>query len=211
MARDRAGYHGPGQELNLEEYASVYASWCPEDDNPEILSCEWRFNSIPRVVPDIILPDRSRYNEYGERYLDYSLPWDGIAEVEHKEWPPVDRAALKAKSQERVARNEDFIEIERVAEAMGERIKNTRQSLLIDDVVQEREDFQGMSTGPHGLADNEKEEEPDKAKAEEPDEQQDPTEKLIESVLKDAYAIESMAILVDLAAQQTKVAGKGIE
>ena len=48
------------------------------------------------VVPDIILPDRSQYNEYGERYLDYSLPWDRIEEVEHKEWPAFDRKALNS-------------------------------------------------------------------------------------------------------------------
>ncbi len=163
------------------------------------------------VVPDIVLPDRSRYSEYGERYLDYSLPWDGIAAVKHMKWPPIDLASLNAKSQVRVAKNEDFIEIERVAEAMRERIKNTRQSLLLNDVVQEREDLQGMSPSPHDLTDDKKEAGSDEAKAEESDEQEDPTEKLIEGVLKDVYAKESMAILVDLAAQQTEVTGKGRE
>ncbi len=38
---------------------------------------------------------------------------------------------------------------------------------------------------------------------------QNPTEKLVESVLKDAYVKESMAILVDLAAQRTEIAGQG--
>jgi carboxyl-terminal processing protease len=155
------------------------------------------------VVPDVILPDRSRYNEYGERYLDYSLPWDRIAEVEHREWPPVDRAELNSKSQERVARDEDFVEIQRIAEAMGERIKNTRQSLLIADVVRERDDLQGMSDSPHDSADG-AEDEQDKEAALQPDS----AEKLIESVLKDAYAKESMAILVDLSAQQAAVASK---
>ena len=157
------------------------------------------------VVPDIILPDRSRYNEYGERYLDYSLPWDAIEAVGHKDWPPVDRAELNAKSQERVAVNEDFIEIQRVAEAMGERIKNTRQSLLIEDVVRQRDDLQGMDASPHGMVDNE-EEDSDDAEGEDSEEEQDPTEKLIESVLEDTYAKESMAILSDMAAQQTAVA-----
>ncbi|RLB62501.1 MAG: tail-specific protease, partial [Deltaproteobacteria bacterium] len=157
------------------------------------------------VVPDIILPDRSRYNEYGERYLDYSLPWDAIEAVEHKDWPPVDRAGLNAKSQERVAVNEDFIEIQRVAEAMGERIKNTRQSLLIEDVVRQRDELQGMDASPHGMVDNE-EEDSDDSEGEDSEEEQDPTEKLIESVLDDTYAKESMAILADMAAQQTAVA-----
>jgi carboxyl-terminal processing protease len=155
------------------------------------------------VVPDVILPDRSRYNEYGERYLDYSLPWDRIAEVEHREWPPVDRAELNSKSQERVARDEDFVEIQRVAEAMGERIKNTRQSLLLADVVRERGDLQGMSDSPHNSPDGAEDEQDEEAAL-----RPDSAEKLIESVLKDAYARESMAILVDLSAQQAAIASK---
>ena len=160
------------------------------------------------VIPDIILPDRSRYNEYGERYLDYSLPWDRIEEVEHKEWPPFDHVALNVKSQGRVAKDEAFIEIQRVAEAMGERIKNTHQSLLIDDVLRERDDLQGMSTGQHGSTDSESEEEPDSEQEKQADDKRSALEKLIESVLKDTYAKESMAILIDLAAQQTEVASK---
>lgn len=160
------------------------------------------------VIPDIILPDRSRYNEYGEQYLDYSLPWDRIEEVEHKEWPLVDRADLNAKSQVRVAKDEDFAEIQRVAEAMGERIKNTHQSLLIDDVVHERDDLQGMgSAGPHGSPDS-ADEESNEESEEQADDQRDPIEKLKEKVLKDTYVKESMAILLDLAEQQTEVAGK---
>ncbi len=159
------------------------------------------------VIPDVILPDRSRYNEFGERYLDYSLPWDRIKEVEHKEWPPVDRAELNVKSQGRVAKDEDFIEIQRVAEAMGERIKNTRQSLLINDVVQERNDLLGMSTGPHGATSGELNEMDDEEKKQ-PDDNRDATDILIESVLEDPYAKESMAILVDMAAQQTAIAVK---
>ena len=159
------------------------------------------------VIPDIVLPDRSRYNEYGERYLDYSLPWDRIEEVEHKEWPPIDRDALKTRSQERVAQNADFTEVQRIAEAMGERIRKTRQSLLIDDVVKERDDLQSMSTGAHGssVGENEEAVEEEKKQA---DDQRSATEKLIESVLNDNYAKESMAILLDLAAQQAAVVVK---
>ena len=158
------------------------------------------------VVPDIILPDRSRYNEFGERYLDYSLPWDRIEEVRHRDWPAFDRDRLLANSQARVASDQDFKEIERVAEAMGERIKRTRQSLLIADVVRERSELQGLDESPHGAVDGAKEG---------PDSDSDPAdaggdsiEKLVKSVLKDAYAKESMAILNDMVAQQPVIAGK---
>ena len=158
------------------------------------------------VVPDIILPDRSQYNEYGERYLDYSLPWDRIEEVEHKEWPSFDRKALNTKSHDRVAASEEFAEIQRIADAIGERIKDTHQSLLINDVVKERKDLQGADS-PHATVGIE-EKDDDPAEDESESEKQSPEEKLLAAVLKDAYVKESMAILVDLAEQRTEIAGK---
>jgi carboxyl-terminal processing protease len=166
------------------------------------------------IVPDIILPDRGRYNEYGERYLDNSLPWDRINEVEHKEWPTIDRAGLDTNSQARVAKNDDFIEIQRVAEAMGVRITDTRQSLAITDVVKERDELQGMSASPHGAKGDGMDDgvsvEAEDAETSE-DDDRDPTEKLIESVLADVYAVEAMAILSDMVNTQREVADKGNE
>lgn len=156
------------------------------------------------VVPGIVLPDRSQYNKFGERYLDYSLPWDSIAGVEYPRWPmQVNVPLLQARSRVRVAKGEDFNEIKRLATAMGERIQHTTQSLLIDDVVRERDDLQGMSNdSPHaaGATDEEGPESEDKTL--------DTTEKLIASVLKDPYTKESFAILADMAAQKKVVAGK---
>jgi carboxyl-terminal processing protease len=158
------------------------------------------------VVPDIVLPDSIRYNEYGERYLDYSLPWDRIEEVKHGASLPVNRAELISNSQARVAKDEDFKEIQRIAETTGERIKNTRQSLLLSDVIKERDELQGLSQTPHSLTSGESSElglgEPDG------ENKQNNPEDLVESVLKDAYAKESMAILSDMAAQQQEIAGK---
>ena len=89
------------------------------------------------------------------------------------------------------------------------RIKNTRQSLALSDVVQERDDLQGMDVSTHGAKDDVVGE-GEKPEAEETeDEDRDPTEKLIESVLEDVYAVEAMAILLDLSAQQKEVADKG--
>ena len=160
------------------------------------------------VVPDIILPDRSQYNEYGERYLDYSLPWDRIEEVEHKEWPAFDRKALNTKSHDRVAASEEFVEIQRIADAIGERIKDTHQSLLINDVVKEREDLQGADSQHAMVGIDEKDADPAEDEDKSEAEKQSPAEKLVAAVLKDAYVKESMAILVDLAEQRTEIAGK---
>ena len=161
------------------------------------------------VVPDIILPDRNQYNEFGERYLDYSLPWDRIEEVEHRDWPAFDRESLRNKSRDRVAASEDFAEIQRIANSVGERIKDTRQSLLISDVVKERDDLLSLDASPHGGSVLDEDEDTTGEEAE--DDKLSPQEKLIADVLKDAYVKESMAILADLAAQHTEVAGKGLE
>jgi carboxyl-terminal processing protease len=158
------------------------------------------------IVPDIVLPDRGKYNEYGERYLDYSLPWDSIDPVDHKEWPLIDLITLYYNSQKRVSADDDFNEIQRVADAMSERIIKSRQSLLLVDIVSEKDDLYGMGDSPHGMADVITDEEEDDEKQ---DDKRDPVEKLIEDVLEDAYAVESMAILTDMLSLQDKVAGKG--
>jgi carboxyl-terminal processing protease len=162
------------------------------------------------VVPDVILPDRSKYNEYGERYLDYSLPWDRIEEIEHKDWPAFDSVILNSKSKERVAGNEDFIEITRIADSMGERIKNTRQSLLIDKVLKERDGLQGAGMSPHGALGEENDNAEDADDEQESDDL-DATEKLIKKVLSDVHIKESMAILEDLVGLQAEIAAKPVE
>lgn len=159
------------------------------------------------VVPDVVLPDRSRYNEYGERYLDYSLPWDRISEVEHSEWPTFDRPSLNAKSRQRVSHDKDFMEIERLAEASKERIKNTRQSLLLDDVIRERDELKGMDS-PHAMVDKDPAD-AEGIKEDDSTDQRDAIEKLIADVLEDAYARESMAILADMVEERTAIAAKG--
>jgi len=156
------------------------------------------------VVPDIILPDQSKYNEYGERYLDYSLPWDNINEVDHQEWPLIDRPSLVKHSQDRVSSNEDFKDINRVAEAMGERINHSSQSLLLADIVKEKDSLDGLTTSPHGGMEGDVDQE-------DVDKDNDkPTKDLAETVLEDVYAKESMAILNDILDMQTEVAKKSI-
>ena len=160
------------------------------------------------VVPDIVLPDSGQYNEYGERYLDHSLPWDRIEGVEHKDWPVFDREALVAKSRERVASDEDFREIQHVADTMKERIRNTRQSLRLEDVVREREELHGMETMPHTALGMEPAPDTNDPDEDQPDGTLDATQKLVATVSEDAYVGESMAILDDLVTLQTEVASQ---
>lgn len=154
------------------------------------------------VVPDIVLPDRSRNNKFGERYLDYSLPWDAIQAVDHDDadWYG-DSGHLAVLSQKRVAADGSFLEIQRLAEMSAERISNTRQSLRLQTVYQERNDMLGHQDELHSRAmfdgPGEDSEEVDPAE-EEQDRALTDQQKLLKAINKDPYVHESMAILGDL-------------
>jgi len=146
------------------------------------------------VVPDIILPDRQKHNKFGERYLDYSLPWDSIGAVSHADWSKrqLDLNGLLKQSQQRVDTDPDFIEIRRVADALAERLDNTRQSLRIDTVFRERKEINGGKS-PHGGDMFEDEAAKNERKPGETE-----AARLLRLVRDDPYARESMAILGDL-------------
>ena len=64
-----------------------------------------------------------------------------------------------------------------------------------------------MSDSPHGNMGEFR----DDVEDEEQDDDRDPTEKLIENVLDDAYVKESMAVLTDMLAMQVEIARKKAE
>jgi carboxyl-terminal processing protease len=157
------------------------------------------------VVPDVVLPDRQQHNKFGERYLDHSLPWDTIGSVPHADWPKGvgDVPTLLARSSKRVAGNPQFDEIQRVAETLAVRLKNTRQSLQIDTVVRERNEIESGKY-PHGdIMEN------DGGKGERKPGESDQM-RLVREVREDPYAQEAMAILDDLLGQlaDKNIAGK---
>ncbi|PLX73937.1 MAG: tail-specific protease [Desulfuromonas sp.] len=167
------------------------------------------------VVPDIILPDRSRNNKFGERYLDYSLSWDAIPAVEHADINTQgDVERLLRLSQERVRADKDFLEIQRMADLSAERIRDTHQSLQLKTVYQERLDMQGDKESAHsygmfdGLDADLTDDEDRENDAKEEDSALSEVQKLLKAINKDPYVSESMAILGDLMRQKDlQVAG----
>ncbi len=149
------------------------------------------------VVPDIVLPDRQKHNKFGERYLDYSLPWDTIGAVAHPDWPTgaaEDVPSLLAHSSKRVAADADFTEIRRIADTLAIRLDNTRQSLEIGTVLRERNEIENGKT-PHGdVMDDET------GKGERKPGETDQV-RLVRQVHEDPYAREAMAILGELLAR----------
>jgi len=145
------------------------------------------------VIPDLILPDRQQHNKFGERYLDFSLPWDVIQGVKYLPWSrdPGNLAWLRTRSQERVAKSEDFAKIRQVAQSLAERLDKTRQSLQVDVVFKERQEF-GKESGIH----DDMGEDPADKNARQPNETDQA--RLLRLLGADPYAREAEAVLADM-------------
>lgn len=148
------------------------------------------------VIPDIVLPDRLGHLETGEKYLDYSLPWDTVAATDFVPWRGAqpDLKLLGSKSSSRVKGNEQFAEISERVEKAAKRREETMQPLsqaaLWQRKLEAREEA-GDQLSPHG-------EEESEEKTKKLSEEQKLAE-WIEGLKEDPYNTEAMAILGDLA------------
>ncbi len=145
------------------------------------------------VVPDIILPDRQQSNKFGERYLDYSLPWDAIPAANYKVWSDgaSDLTWLKNRSSARVKESQEFNKIRQVAQTLAERMANTRQSLQISTVFKERQSLGKDSLHEPG-DDDPAQKEQRKGETEQA--------RLLRLLREDPYVQEARAIVTDMLA-----------
>lgn len=84
------------------------------------------------VDADIVFPSLLDKFEMGEKYYDYALPWEKIPEAKHKNYNQVTShlAAVKAGSEARVAKDEDFKEVfEAIDEYEKKKKERSRVSL----------------------------------------------------------------------------------
>ena len=141
------------------------------------------------VSPDIALPSRLDGLESGEKYLDNALPWDNIASAEYQHWQgsPENIPELLKRSESRIEQNEKFQEIISDADSAEKRRKETQQSLLLKDMLAERDQLRDERERmtPHGMmaADDE-----DKKKE----------LSLDEKIADDPYVEEGVFLLLDL-------------
>ncbi len=140
------------------------------------------------VLPDIVLPSRLDGLESGEKYLDNALPWDHIASAEYQRWENSTKniAGLQQQSDIRIKQDDDFQEIISDADHAQKRRGETRQSLLLEDLLAESEQLRGERERmtPHGLmarGDDEKKE-----------------QSLDEKIADDPYVEEGITLLLDL-------------
>ncbi len=94
------------------------------------------------VIPGIVLPSLFQHLQSGERYLDYSLPWDQIQPVEYTSFSGklFDLDIIRKMSLRRVQRDPVFQTIAKEAQIAGERSKQTTVSLKLADVRRRMEE-----------------------------------------------------------------------
>ncbi len=139
------------------------------------------------VIPGIELPSRLAGLKSGEKYLDNALPWDHIASASYQRWKPTPKniPELRQLSEARIKSNETFQEIISDAESAKKRREETQQSLLLKDILAERDQLHDEKErmAPHGpMAE---------------DDNKKKTKTLDEEIADDPYVKESVAILDD--------------
>ena len=92
------------------------------------------------VIPDIILPTNYSHIEFGEKEMDYALPWDEIEAVEYHKtnnYIP-DYSYIKSHSKKRVESNENFNEINEYALWVKKNREKTIEPLKFEEFQKER-------------------------------------------------------------------------
>lgn len=152
------------------------------------------------VEPDIVLPNLYEFIKSGERYLDYSLPWDSIEPVEFTPYKrPFDMAKLREMSLKRVAQNEGFKSISEEAAKVAERSENTVLTVQIDDMRLKRDEARLMREKVGAHYRKYREEGGDDPDFDEQDnDQEDPKDKWLKDVKEDPYIREAVNIVGDI-------------
>lgn len=152
------------------------------------------------VEPDIVLPNLFEHIKSGERYLDYSLPWDAIQPVEFTPFEkPLDIERLRERSLKRTVQSEGLKTIREEAEKAAERTEDTMLSVQIDNMRSKREEsaLTREKVGAHYR--KYREEQQEDIDFQEPEsEHEDPKEQWLKDVKEDPYIREAVNIVGDI-------------
>jgi len=153
------------------------------------------------VEPDIVLPNLFEHIKSGERYLDYSLPWDSIDPVEYTPWrdKPFNLTELRKRSEKRAETDEGLKIIAEEAKKLAAKAEETVVSVDLDDMRQQRAeaDLMREKVGAHFR--KYREEQGDDLDSEDlGNEEEDPHEKWLKDVQEDPYIKEAVNIVSDL-------------
>lgn len=161
------------------------------------------------VIPDITLPDRMQYLKTGEKFQDFSLPWDTVASTTYQKsaWGGPPLATLRELSHERVTASQDFSKIAEDAQQSKEKIDNTVQSLHIDALRREFQEARARlqeRTSPgniHGMPKDD-----DSLARASAEERRD---HWLKEVNEDPYVKEAVAVLGDILTNRPSLSASG--
>src|SRR5690606_31580174 len=99
------------------------------------------------VVPDVIIPDRYRYLDFGERDNEFALKSDKISKSRYsvfKGWEEKLKKSVKL-SEDRISKDPRFIEIDKLAKRIKDRSEKTKFTLNIDEYQAELKESEEMN------------------------------------------------------------------
>lgn len=153
------------------------------------------------VEPDIKLPNLFDHLKTGERYLDYSLPWDSIDEVSYSPWrsEPFAFDELRSRSKKRAQTEEGLKIIAEEAKKAEERAEQTEVSINIEDMRKKRMEAQEVreKVGAHYRRFREEQGGEDDFE-DLGDAAKDPHEVWLENVQEDPYIGEAVRVIGDM-------------
>ncbi len=153
------------------------------------------------VEPDIFLPNLFEHIKSGERYLDYSLPWDSIEPVKFTPWneKPFNFEALRRLSRERVEKDEGMQTITEEAVKAADRAEHSVMPIDLADMRSQRQESRLVreKIGAHYRKYREEQGEGGDFEESE-DEKGDPKEIWLKNVKEDPYIREAVNIVGDI-------------
>ncbi len=92
------------------------------------------------VEPDIVAPSMLDYLKTGEKYMDYSLPWDTVQRVKFQPWHgfAFNIPLSRDKAESWIAVNKKFQEIKRLSEKAEQRREKTKVAVFLAGMKKER-------------------------------------------------------------------------
>jgi carboxyl-terminal processing protease len=153
------------------------------------------------VEPDIVLPNLFEHIKSGERYLDYSLPWDSIAAVKFSPWAekPFDLEKLRKRSKERGAKDEGLKIIAEEAVRAADLAEHSVMPIDLNAMRSQREESRlaREKVGAHYRKYREEQGDGSEFELSE-DEKGDPKEIWLKNVQEDPYIREAVNIVGDI-------------
>ena len=153
------------------------------------------------VEPDIVLPNLSAHIKSGERYLDFSLPWDSIEPVQYTpaKGHSLDIEKIRERSLKRAEADEGLQIIKEEAEKALKRSEDTILTIQFEDMLQKRLEVDQVreKVGAHYRRFKDLEEE-EKDLENGVDDKKDAKKKWLEEVNNDPYIREAVNIIADI-------------